>query len=76
MQRNPNNLIREMTLSCSQGCPRRTLDPWAEGETHHYELMGGGPGLPYRLKGGLLLWGMGLRKECRGKASWMVQNLL
>lgn len=26
-----------------------------------------GPGLHYKLKGGLLFWGMGLRKGCRGK---------
>lgn len=73
MQRNPNNVIREMSLSCSWGCPRRALDPWAGGETHHRELMGEGPGSPYGLKGGFLVWGSG--RDAGGKHRGMVENL-
>lgn len=65
MQRKLNNLIREMSLSS----PKGALDPWAGSETHHHELM------PYRLKGDLLLWGMGLRKDAGDKHPGMVKNL-
>ena len=54
-QRNPYNLMREMSLRYSQGCPRRALDPRPGGEIHHHELVGEGPGLPCRLKRSLLL---------------------
>lgn len=58
-----------MILSCSQGCPRKALNPWAGGATLHHELMGEDPGLPYRLKGGLLTaLANGAQEEMQGKS--------
>lgn len=38
IQKNPNNLLREMSLSYSWDCPKRALNSCPGGETHHCEL--------------------------------------